>query len=358
MTLFSNSEVNTGRQAAVDMAKFLAIVFMVVIHTIEGGDGNVDSGAGFFLDRVTGGLFAAPVFMAAMGIGITYSRRTDAGTMLRRGCKLLIAGYLLNAVRALPVLALVWLKGDVSYYAETVNELTTIDILHFAGMAFLLLGLLKYLKLGMWWTFCVAAVLSVTGHFVRTVDTGSFWLNLILSPFVGVDSEFVYSCFPLLNWFMFVVAGYGMGQLIRRCKDLDRLFLVVTPVAAIAFGAYTAYAVPNEWGMFGGGPEVFYHMQLPELFICLVSVVFSLGISHFLAKLLSEKMMKGVTRISADITRIYIASWIIIMWLLYVPVTNYFEIELAIWPLVGIGVIILVLSALLARVKPLSSLKI
>ena len=46
---------------------------MVIIHTIEGGDGNVDSGAGYFFDRVTGGLFAAPVFMAAMGIGMGIS---------------------------------------------------------------------------------------------------------------------------------------------------------------------------------------------------------------------------------------------------------------------------------------------
>ena len=359
MSLFSHSEINTGRQAAVDMAKFFAIVFMVIIHTIEGGDGNVDSGAGYFFDRVTGGLFAAPVFMAAMGIGIAYSRHADAGTMLRRGGKLLLAGYLLNAVRALPVLALVWLKGDDSYYARTVYELTANDILHFAGMAFLLMGLLKSLKLNMWWTFFVAAALSVTGHFVRMVDTGNFWLNLVLSPFVGVDSELVYSFFPLLNWFMFVVAGYGMGWLIRRCKNLNRLFLLATPVAVIAFGAYVAYAVPNGWGMFGGGgPETFYQMRLPELGVCLICVVISLGVGHFLAMLLGGTVMPRVTRICTDLTRIYIVSWIIIMWLLYVPVTNYLEIELGIWPLVGIGIVIMGISVLLARVRPLSTLKI
>lgn len=340
------------------MAKFFAIVFMVIIHTIEGGDGNVDSGAGYFLDRVTGGIFAAPVFMAAMGTGITYSRHADAGTMLRRGCMLLLAGYLLNAVRALPVLALVWLKGDDSYYAVTINELTTNDILHFAGMAFLLLGFLKYLKLNMWWSFCVAAALSVTGHFVRMVDTDNFWFNLVLSPFVGVDSDLVYSCFPLLNWFMFVVAGYGMGWLIRRCTNLDRLFLLATPVAVIAFGVYVAISVHSGWGMFAEGPEAFYHMKLPELVFFLICVVISLGVSHFLAKLLDGKAMAGVTRISADITRIYIVSWVIIMWLLYVPVTNYLEIQLGIWPLVGIGIIILVISVLLARVKPINTLKI
>ena len=44
------------------------------------------------------------------------------------------------------------------------------------------------------------------------------------------------------------------------------------------------------------------------------------------------------------------------MWLQYVPVTLYLGIELGIWPLVGIGIIILVVSVLLARVKPLSAL--
>lgn len=358
MALFSNSEINTGRQMAVDMAKFFSIFFMVIIHTLEGGEGNMDQGVGFFFDSVAGAEFAAPVFMAAMGLGLTFSRRTDAATMLSRGLKLFIAGYLLNIARAIPAFAMVWLKNDPSYYDETIRELTDVDIFQFAGMAFLLLGLLKYLKLNMWWAFGVAVVLSLTGHFVRMVDTGNFWLNLVLSPFIGITSDLVNSDFPLTNWFMFVVAGYGMGKLIRRCTNLDKLFLIVTPIALIVYLADINHTIPYSIGIFGEVPQDFYHMKVMGLLLCLFAIVMDLGLCHFLTKPLSENILQGASRISADITKIYIAQWVIIKWVVQGLMTEYLEIQFNDWAIVGIGIIILIISAYLARVKPLSKLKI
>lgn len=357
-TLFSGTEVNTGRQTAIDLAKFFSIFFMVIIHTMECGNCNFDSGIGYFFDSVAGAQFAAPVFMAAMGIGLTFSRHSDSATMLRRGLKLFVAGYLLNIVRALPIFAMVWLKGDDSYYLKTVRELTDVDIFQFAGLAFMLIGLLKYMKLSMWWAYGLALIMTMAGNFVRLIDTGNFWLNLIISPFVGVKSDLVTTDFPLLNWFIFVVIAYGMGKMIRHCTNLDKLYLIITPVAVAIYLSYVAYAVPHEQGMFDDLPQDFYHMKTLDVFICLCAIVMAFGLCQYFTTLLSEKAIRGVTHVSADITRIYIAQWVLAKWVVQGLLTEYLELQFESWIVIIIGVLILLLSAFSARVKPLSLLKI
>lgn len=357
-TIFSNAEINTGRQTAVDLAKFFSIFFMVIIHTMECAETDVDNGTGYFFDSVAGAQLGAPVFMAAMGIGLTFSRHSDAITMLRRGLKLFIAGYLLNIIRAVPVLAMVWLKGDEAYYLETIRELTDVDIFQFAGLTFMLLGLLKYLKLNMWWAYGLALVMTLLGNFIRLVDTGHFWLNVVISPFVGVSSQLVSSDFPLLNWFVFVVIAYGLGKLIRRCTDLDKFYLIVTPVPVVIYLSYIVYAIPQAQGMFGDLPQDFYHMKTLDVMICLCAILMALGLSQFVATLLSEKAIRGVTRVSGDITKIYIASWILAKWGVGGLLTNWLGLQLTPWMVIIGGTFILLLSALWARVKPLSLLKI
>ena len=46
--LFSQSERNTGRQYAVDMVKMIAIFIMAIIHTLEHGEADLNSGLGYF----------------------------------------------------------------------------------------------------------------------------------------------------------------------------------------------------------------------------------------------------------------------------------------------------------------------
>ena len=140
--LFSDKEINTGRQIGVDMAKMFAIFFMVIIHTFEGGDADMETGLGYFFDSIAGAQFGAPVFMLCMGIGLTFSRKNDAATMMRRGVMLFVAGYVLNIIRALPFLILWLINSDEEYITDTVHALTDVDIFQFAGTAFLLLKLI------------------------------------------------------------------------------------------------------------------------------------------------------------------------------------------------------------------------
>lgn len=93
---------NTGREKELDIARGLAAVFMVLIHT-----------AGFYWDgqnavfynavNFLGSPPCAPVFMFLLGAGVVYSRKSTAEKLLRRGLTLFGLSYVFNALAfALP----------------------------------------------------------------------------------------------------------------------------------------------------------------------------------------------------------------------------------------------------------------
>ena len=153
---------NGGRLFEVDSVKFFAIIFMVCIHVYE-QFGNWD----FYGDmpgtwyrntlEFLGGPLAAPVFMFCMGIGMIYTRHSAPAEFVKRGIKLLLTGYALNFVRqTLPMLIgmLIGVKTDYSLIGGLLN----VDILPFAGMVFITVGILKKFSVSVP-GICVIAVL-------------------------------------------------------------------------------------------------------------------------------------------------------------------------------------------------------
>ena len=89
---FAKDTINLGRQKELDIAKGIAVIFMVLCHGLEIMSWFFDPEISyeisyFILDVVLGGSFAAPVFMFCMGLSFAYSRKSDAGDMFRRAVK-------------------------------------------------------------------------------------------------------------------------------------------------------------------------------------------------------------------------------------------------------------------------------
>lgn len=357
--IFNKQEINTGRQMCVDLAKVFAIVFMVAVHTMMYGGGDFDSTLGFLVDWVFGSPLAAPVFMLCMGIGVTYSRRNDAASLCRRGWTLLWVSYLFNAVRAFAYPVVAWCTGDHALLEKFVYLFLIVDILQFAGMAFLLLALLRKLKSSVTTVLVVGLLLSVVGSFVRNVSTGILPVDVVLSLFVGVPTDMVYSAFPLLNWFIFVALGLCVGKLLRRCNDLDRLFAWVTPISAVVFIALTVWMIHGGYGMYNGTDEAYYYLTLSEaLGVCLPACLMMLGISHFLGKLFKGKAVEMVQRTSADLNRIYLVHWVIVMTVVDILLCYLLGCQFSNLQLLLIALVILILSAWIARRKPVSNIKL
>ena len=103
--MFSNELVNSGRQVELDLAKCLAIFFMIFLHCLMVTSGFAND-ISLFLQRgigqLVGGPFAAPVFMFAMGVGFAYSRHQDTIYLIKRGIKLMLLGLVVNVGEHIP----------------------------------------------------------------------------------------------------------------------------------------------------------------------------------------------------------------------------------------------------------------
>ncbi|MBQ3924401.1 MAG: acyltransferase family protein [Firmicutes bacterium] len=94
--LFSNEQVNRGRQVELDLAKCLAIFFMIFLHCYFATSYftfDISTGLVRVVSQLFGGPFAAPVFMFAMGVGMVYSKNQEPAYLIKRGIKLLQLGF-------------------------------------------------------------------------------------------------------------------------------------------------------------------------------------------------------------------------------------------------------------------------
>lgn len=91
----------------------------------------------------------APVFMFCMGVTLGFSRRQNAAGWLRRGIHLITIGMFLNMLRYFPI-AYASHATDNPELMKGLALIFNVDILQFAGLAFMLLALCKRLRMGTW----------------------------------------------------------------------------------------------------------------------------------------------------------------------------------------------------------------
>lgn len=333
MKLFNKQLVNTGRQVEADFAKMVCILGMVLVHAFEEvgtffpGAGEESSLAYLFV-VVLDAIFGAATFMFCMGFGIAYTPKNDPNSLIKRGAKLLLFGYLLNFVRYNVPDLLNWLiTGDASLCKEEFFPvLFCNDILQFAGLALMLFGLLKKWRVSDVGLVIVSLVMSVAASIFRNFDLShllnisSFPLYLIVNQLAGLFFGTVYcedptveaTCFPLLHWFIFVVAGYLFAKAMRRCNNKGKFYAIVSPCGALIVTVYMLLAVPNRLGMMNENLNMYYHLITPEALLCIVAAGTVFGMYYGLSRLLPQAVSRFSIRISKNLTKIYIIHWILI----------------------------------------------
>ena len=204
---FVNEPVNLGRQSELDVAKGIAIIFMVFCHSFEilcdffNPEISTDF-AYYILDVVLGGSFAAPVFMFCMGISFCYSRKNSAEDMVRRALNMAGIAFLLEVARTAIPGFLEWVIFRDPACIGYINLFFCSDILQFATLAMLTIALFKKLKLKQYVMVIIAALCSVAGQLLQWVSTGST-IGDIITGFIWRSND--YSYFPLLSWLILPV---------------------------------------------------------------------------------------------------------------------------------------------------------
>jgi surface polysaccharide O-acyltransferase-like enzyme len=161
------------RVYAVDLARGLAVAFMIWVHVLltYSTPEVVNSIFGIII-AFLGSPPAAPVFMTLMGLSFYYSRNKDLKSGIRRGLQIILFGYLLNFFRGvLPVymtglLAPSKAAGIPAAVADYMDAFLELDILQFAGLAFIVMSLIRYWKVNKYVLLFLALVIAVISPYM------------------------------------------------------------------------------------------------------------------------------------------------------------------------------------------------
>lgn len=315
--------INFKRQDFLDIAKAFSIFTMIYVHVLAVGLGEdvlIDPKNGVLVNiigNIFGGVLAAPVFMFCMGIGIAYSKRQNTHYYFSRGKKLFSMAWLLNIVRYVIPVSLIWLiKRDPEFIPFIAYCAFSIDILHFAGLSFLLYALLSKLRLSDKQILILSVFMSVAGSFIREFDTGSYFSSVLTGCFFGCNHENFLTAFPLFNWFIFVAAGKCFGEYLKRCDDISSLFRKIMPPSSVFFLFYSFFGIKHYFGMFGESATLYYHMHTIDA-IYAISAVFTLfGISYFVSDKLPEKVLNTAVILSKNLNYAYCLQWLLVGWII------------------------------------------
>lgn len=306
---FADRAINVGRQDELDVVKGLAIIFMVWCHVLRELGGDTSSIPGRVVDSVLGGPFAAPMFMICMGVGICYSTKDSPRTLARRGAGLVAMGYSLNAVRyTIPETVAYLATGNDQIMHGWVDKLMQVDILQFAGLAFLAFAAAKKIDLGMREIIAAALLMSVAGTLLNSIKTNVHLLDLVLGLFWKTQPS---AYFTLFHWFALPVAGLALGKLMMRCTDKTAVYTKVIWPALVGGLVIEAAATAFGYGLIDETTEFFY-MNLANICFLVCLAIFWFGINHAWRQRFPCIRVGTLHKMSKNINQIYCIHWVII----------------------------------------------
>lgn len=335
--IFSNENVNKGRQIELDIARGLAVLFMVLIHTQEyfSSEYARNTYTGMVIDFL-GGIPAAPVFMFLLGIGIVYTRNDDPKSFVKRGLLLIGAGYTLSFMRGtLPNLFNFAIFKDPTYWKMAVDTFTYVDIFQFSGLAMILFGFIKKFKPSNVLIILLTIGFAVLNLLSAGIQTDGLLSSALSGLFWGSNSL---SFFPFLTWIFYPLVGYVFGTYLVRCKDKNRFYgLSFMGALLVLFTTNYVFVEFLEFETLLDNAELYYHHQILGNVIATAIVVIWLSVLYFTVSALPSWLNKVIGRWSKNVSEIYFIHWIIIGWMgvlisydsLYLP--HYFVLMLMIF---------------------------
>lgn len=323
--LLSDKNVNCGRQYSFDICRAIAIILMILCHVFYTMNYTTPATLNpAYIAHNAVRFLGAQCFMFCMGLGLAYSKNTSAEYCAKRGCKLILSGYMLNFL----CIVLPWMIiGESHIFGTFVNNKYLMglccDILQFAGLALIFVAIVKHFKWSDITTFIITLCITAIG--VLCNDK----ISLVLTPehfyysFVGllipvknfITSEYV--CFSFCNWIIYPVTGWLFGKMLKRCLNPNKLYLYILgislPLFLLAWGVFHLMG-KNIWIVLMD--PVIYHQQTPLFLIIYLDIIMiALSLSHFISDYLVRfKIWNIIKHLSTEILTLYIVSWIAIGW--------------------------------------------
>ena len=309
---FADEKVNSGRQPELDLLKALCIFGMIICHVVLD---LCDEPLPADLDSYITQLFGAATFMICMGIGMRYSHNQSSAAYFQRGFALLTMGQFINILRnALPNLIAYWITGDNFFIANSLLILQS-DILSFAGLAYMLMGLFKKLKLSDGSILGISVLMNLASliHSHLATSPDNYLVSQFVAYFFISDAE---AYFPLFSYFIFAAFGYFIGGYYPYIKDKDalanRVMLICLPISVLYFGLRFTVDFPY---LPEAGGDMQYNLQpTPD---AIATCIFTLGFIALLYKFVEKcwhgNLPKIVTHLSENINTYYFLSYMFVL---------------------------------------------
>ncbi len=306
------------RVRAFDLARGLAIVFMIGVHVLWhwGAPETWTTPIGQVISFL-GGPTAAPVFMFLMGASLAFSSRTSFSSLAIRGLWLFWLGYLLNFLRGV-IPAYLGLEARLVTPEQiapfTLPWLaTTVDVHHMAGLSLIALAGLRVVTRRPGWVWVtLAAAVVLAGPFLRGLEFGTPLLDGPLTPVLGGAPNVYYAVIP---WIAFPLVGAGSGAVLARAgaaRGRIRVFrrgaLLGAVLCAVGIGLFVV--APPSFDV-----NTYWRMP-PPYFVAITGLVLvwlwacDLAVRHVRA----NRAFTFLYGWSANVIAVYFTHWVVVGW--------------------------------------------
>ncbi len=143
---------------------------------------------------------------------------------------------------------------DADYGYSVLDTFFLVDIFQFAGLSFLLMGLLKKAHMKPFWIMCLALLMQASGTWLGIHMDQENPMNMIFGLFVYVGST---SGFALMLWFVYPASGMLFAKIMKNVHDRDRFYkrilglCVAVIISMISILPLIDYDIRNTYGARG-----------------------------------------------------------------------------------------------------------
>jgi len=290
-----------------DTLKGVAVILMIQVHLMEVfASYLVSESIPGQISLFMGGIPAAPVFMGLMGYFAALSGISTTQMMVR-GIRLFVGGIVLNIALNFNLLI------HVLFYSWDFNIWHSIlgaDILTLAGLSFILLGLINIFSKRKYQVYMFLSVLFATiSYFFEPYQFENHSFRYLFSFIIGGTS---WSYFPLVPWFSYPLAGFGLKLLNDKYNLFEKVNKKTTWLILLIFLLILIFTFNFGFKNSTILMNYYHHNLLFYAWTLIFIVLWSYTWFYFNNKFEENKVFRLLQFSGRNVTKMYVIQWLII----------------------------------------------
>lgn len=321
-SIFSANEVNTKRQNELDLLKSVTIFVMIFGHITEVLFSRqwedlefCDITLPWQIFYIVANSIVAFSFMFSMGCSIPFSRNQNSRFWMLRGIKLIFAWFMLHLLYVYPLASIFAAEYKMGLWEFAVYIFCSSDILFFAGVFFLFIGILRKFNAGLRGMFLASVILFAVSNFIKYTPS-SMLMGTIMGNFISTEE----AAFPFFNWIIAPMTGMCWGTMLRHCTNKNKLYSITGTLGVIGTAILLVilyikgYTSGEEFARLTD-VQIFYNANIATLAISCTLLAIVLSFYYFVTQLIQAQWFtKTYHYLAKELTNIYCIQWVIIPW--------------------------------------------